>query len=229
MAIIPCLLTPTPPGRSHRPPSNNADTRPETQANMSRTASSKMGPGAFLLSLFSLLVLFLVRHHGGAPPPWNDASSSGRRHLASASASKPKTAQHQGRRHQGRRPRILYIVTTLSEYNTGTRATVRDSDRLQETTIPVVTEGIRSMLETGYDVDLALVCHYTLLPEREALVRKALPSTVGLQVWNDAAPLAYDTGRNIWPDNTGSSSKTNCRITTFSSILKTTCSSKAIM
>lgn len=160
---------------------------------MSRTNStSNKGASAFLLSLSAVLVLCLLLRHpdeGGAPR--NDASSSGRRHLAAAtsSATKSKTAT------QHRRPRILYIVTTLSEYNTGTRATVRDSDRLQETTIPVVTEGIRSMLETGYDVDLALVCHYTLLPEREKLVRQALPSTVGLQVWNDATPIGYVTAK----------------------------------
>jgi len=97
--------------------------------------------------------------------------------------------------HHHQKPRILYIVTTLAEYNTGTRATVRGSDRLQETLIPVVSEGIRSMIDTGYDVDLFLVCHFTLKPERQALVQAALPEGVGLQVWNDATPLGYDTGK----------------------------------
>jgi hypothetical protein len=49
--------------------------------------------------------------------------------------------------------KILYIVTTLAEYNSGTRATVRGSDRLQETLIPVLSEGVRSMLADGYEVD----------------------------------------------------------------------------
>jgi hypothetical protein len=86
-------------------------------------------------------------------------------------------------------------VTSLAEYNSGTRATVANSDRLQETTIPVVTEGIRSMVKGGYDVDLFLVCHYTLKPEREALVRAALPPNVGLEVWNEATPLGYITDK----------------------------------
>jgi hypothetical protein len=49
--------------------------------------------------------------------------------------------------------KILYIVTTLAEYNSGTRSTVRGSDRLQETLIPVLSEGVRSMLADGYEVD----------------------------------------------------------------------------
>jgi len=93
------------------------------------------------------------------------------------------------------RQRILYVVTTLAEYNTGTRSTVRGSDRLQETLIPVVSDGVRSMRASGFDVDLFLICHFTLLPERQELIRRALPSEVGLQVWNDATPLGYDTSK----------------------------------
>jgi len=91
--------------------------------------------------------------------------------------------------------KLLYIVTTLAEYNSGTRATVRGSDRLQETLIPVVSEGVKSIVNAGYDVDLFLVCHFVLTKEREALVRQALPPGVGLQVWSDATPLGYDTGK----------------------------------
>jgi hypothetical protein len=49
--------------------------------------------------------------------------------------------------------KILYIVTTLAEYNSGTRSTVLGSDRLQETLIPILSEGVRSMLADGYEVD----------------------------------------------------------------------------
>lgn len=94
--------------------------------------------------------------------------------------------------------RILYILTTLAEYNTGTRNTVRGSDRLQETLIPVVSEGVHSMVRAGYVVDVFLVCHFTLLPERKELIRKALPSAAGLDVWNDATPLGYDTEKKIF-------------------------------
>jgi hypothetical protein len=115
---------------------------------------------------------------------------SRRRRLASQT--KSSSTEHNPKK---RRRRILYIVTSLAEYNSGTRATVANSDRLQETTIPVVTEGIRSMVKGGYDVDLFLVCHYTLRPEREALVRAALPPNVGLEVWNEATPLGYITDK----------------------------------
>ncbi|KAL7564142.1 hypothetical protein ACA910_021117 [Epithemia clementina (nom. ined.)] len=91
--------------------------------------------------------------------------------------------------------RILYIITTLAEYNTGTRHTVRGSDRLQETLIPVMSESVKSMLNAGYSVDVFLVCHFILQPERYQLVRDALPSSVGLEYWNSATPLGYDTGK----------------------------------
>jgi hypothetical protein len=95
-----------------------------------------------------------------------------------------------------RKGRILYVVTTLNEYNSGTRNTEKGSDRLQETLIPIVSEGVRSMMASGFQVDLYLICHYTMRPEREALVRAALPPTVGLQVWSDATPLGYDTAKD---------------------------------
>ena len=91
--------------------------------------------------------------------------------------------------------RILYIITTLAEYNSGTRNTVRGSDRLQETLIPVVTDGVRSMLDAGYEVDVFLVCHFLVRPERLALIRNALPNHVGLDYWDDSTPLGYDTAK----------------------------------
>ena len=87
--------------------------------------------------------------------------------------------------------RILYIITSLVEYNSGNRATQRGSDRLQETLIPILAEGVDSMLALGYHVDVYLVCHWTVLPERLKLIRDALPQSVGLQVWDDAMPIGY--------------------------------------
>lgn len=52
------------------------------------------------------------------------------------------------------------------------------------------------MVEGGYHVDVHLVCHFHLKSERKALVQKALPPGVGLDVWNDATPLGYDTSKN---------------------------------
>ena len=95
------------------------------------------------------------------------------------------------------RTRILYIVTSLAEYNSGTRSTVRGSDRLQETLIPVVSHNVRSWRNRGYHVDLYLICHYTLQPERLQLIQNALPDDVQVRVWNDATPLGYDTGKEF--------------------------------
>lgn len=90
--------------------------------------------------------------------------------------------------------RILYIVTTLSEYNTGTRATTKGQDRLGEVLIPVLVDSVQTMVQPPfeYHVDVFLICAYSLSPEREELIRDALPAGVGLQVWDNAAPLGYE-------------------------------------
>ena len=87
--------------------------------------------------------------------------------------------------------RILYIITSLAEYNTGKRHTKKGSDRLQETLIPVMREGVVSMMKSGYAVDVYLVCHWELLPKRLALIRQALPPDVKFEYWDDATPLGY--------------------------------------
>jgi hypothetical protein len=91
--------------------------------------------------------------------------------------------------------KVLYTITTLAEYDTGQRSTSRGFDRLQELVIPVIEEGVESMLSFGYHVDVYLVCHYEMKPERLALVRNALPESVSLRVWDDASPINYDTGK----------------------------------
>ena len=88
--------------------------------------------------------------------------------------------------------RILHIVTALAEYNNGLRGTVRGQDRLQEVLIPLLSEGVTSMVEANWHVDVYLICGFELSPERKQLVIDALPNGVGLQVWNDATPLGYD-------------------------------------
>ena len=94
-----------------------------------------------------------------------------------------------------RQQRILYTITTLKEYNDGTRSTHKDSDRYQDTLIPIVVQGVQSMLDHYgyyyYDVDVYLICAFVLTPERQQLLRDKLPSRVGLEVWDDALPLAY--------------------------------------
>ena len=87
------------------------------------------------------------------------------------------------------RQKVLYIVTTLSEYDTGSRNTLRGFDRLKETFIPVVREGIESMIRVGLNVDLVVISHYNMT--RSRLIREALPGMVGMEVWDDATPLGY--------------------------------------
>jgi hypothetical protein len=90
------------------------------------------------------------------------------------------------------RLRILYIVTSLAQYNSGKRSTEAGSDRLQETLIPVLREGVLSMVnDFGYRVDVFLIAHWTVQPERLALIRQALPDSVGLEYWDDATPIGY--------------------------------------
>lgn len=87
--------------------------------------------------------------------------------------------------------RVLYVITSLAEYNTGRRSTDKGSDRLQDTLIPVMREGVLSMREMDYQVDVFLICHWSMKTERLQLVRRALPSEVGLDYWDDATPLGY--------------------------------------
>jgi hypothetical protein len=99
--------------------------------------------------------------------------------------------------------KVLYVVTTLSEYDNGKRRTVRGFDRMQETLIPVVRESVESMLRLGFQVDVVLICHYEMT--REQLIRDALPPSVGLQVWDMASPLGYkleDKKKNYTQDVT---------------------------
>lgn len=90
-----------------------------------------------------------------------------------------------------KKDKILYIVTSMSEYDNGQRNTQRGRDRFQETVVRVTAESAESMLSFGYDVDVYLITHYELKPERQALLRQSLPSTVGLEIWEDATPLSY--------------------------------------
>jgi len=88
--------------------------------------------------------------------------------------------------------RALFVVTTLSEYEKGTRGTTRGADRLSDVVIPVLKDSVESMVRRGWDVDVFLVLGYEeLRPERRAIVEGALPEGVGLEVWEDAMPLYY--------------------------------------
>jgi hypothetical protein len=85
--------------------------------------------------------------------------------------------------------RLLYIVTSLAEYDNGKRKSVKGFDRFRETFVPVLRESVESMLSFGFEVDVFIVAHYKTT--RSHLIREALPSSVGLQIWEDASPLGY--------------------------------------
>jgi hypothetical protein len=95
--------------------------------------------------------------------------------------------------------KVLYIVTSLAEYNSGRRDTIKGQDRLAQVLVPVLVDSLHSLLEardnnhnSRIQVDVYLVLAYTLRPEREQFIRSHLPASVGLQIWDDACPLGYD-------------------------------------
>jgi hypothetical protein len=90
------------------------------------------------------------------------------------------------------RLRVLFIVTTLSEYDKGTRGTTVGADRLKDLVLPILVDGVSSMVQRGWHVDVYLICGYeTLAEERQQMIQDALPPGVGLEVWTDAIPFYY--------------------------------------
>jgi hypothetical protein len=103
--------------------------------------------------------------------------------------------------------KILYIVTSLAEYDSGKRATTKGKDRLGHVLLPVLVDSVESMTmphpfdattssekqtSISYQVDVYLILAYTLTPARRAMIRDRLPAGVGLEIWDDSCPLGYD-------------------------------------
>jgi hypothetical protein len=130
-----------------------------------------------------------------------------------------QSQSQQSQSQQSKRPiKILYIVTSLAEFDSGKRATVKGKDRLGHVLLPVLVDNVESMTtmmseqqgsdstssaETSttmadtttlplYQVDVYLILAYQLTPDRRAEIRNRLPATVGLQIWDDSCPLGYD-------------------------------------
>ena len=61
--------------------------------------------------------------------------------------------------------RVLVTVTTLAEYDKGTRGTSRDADRLADLVLPVLADGVASMVARGWEVDVYLICGFETLAE----------------------------------------------------------------
>jgi hypothetical protein len=153
-----------------------------------------------ILTVLLILVLVTGNNHGDS-----DSSSSGR----SSTLLLPQQQQQPQRRLDRTPTRILYIVTTLAEFNTGTRSTIAGQDRLGEVLIPILVDSVENMISTTptvssdssttyndetfppLDVDVYLILGYSLSPKREQEIRNRLPAGVGLQIWDDATPLGY--------------------------------------
>jgi hypothetical protein len=82
-------------------------------------------------------------------------------------------------------------MTSMSMYDNGRRNTQKGYDRFFHTLVPTAQENIRSMVDAGLSVDVYLIAHYTVSPERKQQLRDALPVSSGLEVWDDATPLGY--------------------------------------
>lgn len=150
-------------------------------------------PWRSVLSLLVLVTISLLAVTNWSEQDQQQDSLKNHRRLKVSDEREPQSPNKNTRKEP---LKILYTVTTLAEYDSGQRATSRGFDRLQELLIPVIKEGVESMLSFGYQVDVYLVCHYEMKPERLALVRNALPDSVSLRVWDDASPINYDTGSN---------------------------------
>ena len=88
--------------------------------------------------------------------------------------------------------RVLVTVTTLEQYDKGTRGTTHGADRLKDNVLPILVDGVASMVNKGWSVDVYLICGFeSLTEERHEMIQSALPDGVGLQVWTDAIPYYY--------------------------------------
>jgi hypothetical protein len=102
--------------------------------------------------------------------------------------------------------KVLYVVTSLAEYNNGKRKTIKGQDRFLHQLVPILIDSVESMVSSGLEVDVYLITAYKLRIERENLIRRSLPFHVGLQIWDDALPINYEghptntTGRSLKPN-----------------------------
>ena len=94
--------------------------------------------------------------------------------------------------------RILHVVTSLSEFDTGTRGTKKGNSRLLNRLLPVLNTTVWELSDnSGEDgnqfiVDVYLVLGYTLSSENLSIIKRTLPPGTKIDWWNDAVPLAFD-------------------------------------
>jgi len=94
--------------------------------------------------------------------------------------------------------RALYVVASMAEYQTGAKGTVEGEDRFANTFVPIVSNAAHSIVNKypTWDLDVFLIVGYKLRTERYDYLRKKLPEGVGLQLWEDAIPLSYNTTKD---------------------------------
>jgi hypothetical protein len=85
--------------------------------------------------------------------------------------------------------RVLYIVTSLSQFDSGGRATTRGHNRFLHTLLPVVRESTISMTKAGYQVDVYLITHYHPSPQHWQSLQASLPPETSLELWPEASPM----------------------------------------
>jgi hypothetical protein len=118
-----------------------------------------------------------------------------RRQLLEEENDPPPAPRNDG---EGRRgERVLYIVTSIAEYDTGRRETIAGNDRFSNTLLPVLKDGVESMVAAGYRVDVYLIANYTVTESRRQQLEAILPESVGLQIWDEAAPIGYEIENSI--------------------------------
>jgi hypothetical protein len=78
----------------------------------------------------------------------------------------------------------------MVEYDHGKRQMIKGGDRFSTSLVPVLRESVTSMLES-FDVDVFLIAHFQVSKNRRQEIERALPTSVSLQVWEDATPLGY--------------------------------------
>ena len=137
-----------------------------------------------------VLVLVVVRYY----------SSHRRRTTARTTTTTTLDQQYMSQNFDPTPQRILYIVTSIAEYDNGFRSTQAGNDRFTNTLVPVLTASVQSIIRqsspsssihNNFTVDVYLITHYPVTPQRYQQLRTALPQQVGLQIWDGATPYGY--------------------------------------
>jgi hypothetical protein len=126
--------------------------------------------------------------------------STGHHHLTRTQTDRirirsPNPSDHQESVTRKEPIRVLYVVTSSTEYNSGDKETRKGQDRFLDILVPVVLESVENIMADAshrYTVDVYLILGYNLSSERQNAIQSKLPNTVGLQIWNEAKPLNYD-------------------------------------